>query len=93
MSEEVYCSHADKRQSFLQADLSFWVYLAKHAQSNQNKKFVISLQYLKENVKDEVNFLHADKHRMFLQIDTIILSVCVTRQHPQVSQNDNFAIF
>ena len=34
--------------------------------------FAISLQYFKENVKDEVS---ADKHQRFLQKDTIILVV------------------
>ena len=29
-----------------------------------------------ENVKDEVDFLPADKRQRFLQIDTIILGVC-----------------
>ena len=46
------------------------------AQSTQTSKFTISLQYLKENVKDEVDFLPADKHQRFLQIDNIILGVC-----------------
>ena len=32
-----------------------------------------NLQYLKETVKDEVDFLPADKRQRFLQIDTIIL--------------------
>ena len=36
----------------------------------------MSLQYLKKEVRDEVDFLHADKHQRFLQIDTIILGVC-----------------
>ena len=49
---------------------------ARHALSTQNNKFAISLQYLKEKVMDEVDFLHADKHERFLQIDTIILGVC-----------------
>ena len=31
--------------------------LAKYAQSAQNNKFTISLQYHKENMKDEVDFL------------------------------------
>ena len=30
--------------------------------STQNNKFAISLQYSKENVKDEVDFLPPDKH-------------------------------
>ena len=44
--------------------------------STQNYKFAISLLYLKENVKDEVDFLPADKLQRFLQSDTNILSVC-----------------
>ena len=51
---------------------SFWACLTRHAQSTQNNKFVISLQYLKEKVKDEVSFLPADKHQGFLQIDIIL---------------------
>ena len=35
--------------------------IARHAQSTQNNKFTISLQYLKKNVKDEVDFLPAEK--------------------------------
>ena len=56
--------------------LSHWVFVARHAQSTQNNKFAISLEYLKENIKDEVDFSPADKRQRFLQIDTIILGVC-----------------
>ena len=38
--------------------------------------FTISLQYRKENVKEEVDFLPADKHQRFLLSDTLILGVC-----------------
>ena len=38
----------------------------------QNKMFPISLQYLKKQGSDEVDFLHADKHESFLLIDTLI---------------------
>ena len=38
--------------------------------------FTISSQYCKENVKDEVDFLPADKRQRFLQGDTVILDVC-----------------
>ena len=55
--------------------LSFWVCIVRQAQSIQNDKFAISLQYLKENVKDDVDFSPADKHERSLQIDTIILYV------------------
>ena len=54
---------------FYKLILSFY----KHAQSTQNNKFAISLQYLKKDVSDEVDFLHVDKHKGLLQIDTMIL--------------------
>ena len=50
---------------------SFCVFVARHAQSTKNNKFAISLQYLKENMKDEIYFLHVDKHQSFLQIDAM----------------------
>ena len=37
--------------------VSLWVFVVRVAQSAQNNKFTISLQHLKENVKDEVYFL------------------------------------
>ena len=58
--------------------LSLWVCVARHAQSTQSNKFVISLQYLKENVNDEVDSLPANKHQRFLQSVTIILGVKVS---------------
>ena len=36
--------------------------MVKHSQSFQNNKFAMSLQYLKKEVRGEVDFLHADKH-------------------------------
>ena len=47
---------ADKHKNFLQVDSIIWVCLVRHTQSTINNKFTISLKYLKENVKDEVNF-------------------------------------
>ena len=70
----------------------FWMCVTRLAQSTQNNKFAISLQYLKENGKNEVDFLLADKHQRFLQNDTIIFGVCVSRQ-AQITQNKKFAIF
>ena len=45
--------------------VSLSVYVAFHSQSTQNSKFAMSLQYLKENVKDEVDFLLAGTHQSF----------------------------
>ena len=58
---------------------------SKHAQSTQNNKFAISLQYLKKDVSDEVDFLHVDKHRGLLQIDTMILKETVTPKIPKIT--------
>ena len=41
--------------------------LVKHSQSSQNSKFAISFQYVKKEVKDEVDFLHANK-QSFLKV-------------------------
>ena len=57
--------------------------MTRHAQTTQNNKFAISLQYLKKEVNiketynnfglsDEVDILHADEHESFLQIDSLI---------------------
>ena len=66
------------------------MYVTKHAQSTQNSKFAISLQYLEKDVRDEVHFLHADKHKGLLQIDTMILMEIV--KHSQNSQNSKFSM-
>ena len=50
--------------------------MIKNSQSSQNSKFAMSLQYLKKEVKAEVDFLHAEfpkslfqhfEHQSFLQ--------------------------
>ena len=46
--------------------------MTRHAQIIQNNKSAISLQHFKKEMGDEVDFLHADKHESFLQIDTMI---------------------
>ena len=60
--------HADQHESMLQIDTMILMGIVKHSQSSQNSKFAMSLQYLKKEVKDEVDFLHADKHQSFLKV-------------------------
>ena len=43
--------------------------MARHAHITQNNKFAISLQHLKKEVSDAADFLHADKHQSFLQVE------------------------
>ena len=49
--------------------------MVKHSQSSQNSKFAMCLQYLKKEVRDEVDFLHAEKHQSLQQIDFNILGI------------------
>ena len=44
--------------------------MARYAQSTQNSKFVVSLQYVKKEGRDEVDFL---QHQTFLRVDPINL--------------------
>ena len=69
--------------------LSLWVCVTRHAQSTKNNTFAVSLQYFKKNVKDEVDFLPADKPQRFLQIGTIILGIC--GQTYPITQKNKFA--
>ena len=40
--------------------------IVKHSQNFQNSKFSMFLQYI-QDVKDEIDFVHADKHQSFLK--------------------------
>ena len=64
--------HANNGESLLQIDSMVLMGMVKHFQSSQNSKFAMSLQYLKKEVKDEVDFLHADKHQNFYKLISII---------------------
>ena len=77
VSNEVDFVRADKDENLLQIDRMTLMGMAKHPQSSQNSKFAMSLQYRKKKKKkviDQVDFLHADKHHSFLQVDFKIWS-------------------
>ena len=75
---------------FFNVMLSFLICVSRHAQITQNKRFAISLQYIKRKVNDKVDFLHAGKHENLLQVDTMILLETV--KHFQSSQNSKFTM-
>ena len=52
--------------------------MVKHSENFQKSKFVMSLQYLKKEVRGEVDFLLADKHQSFLQVDFNTLGIKVS---------------
>ena len=60
---------ADKHESMLQIDNMILMEMVKHSRSPQKNKFAMSLQYPKKQVRDDIDFLHADKHQSFLQVD------------------------
>ena len=60
---------------FYKLILSFWVCIARHAQSTQNKKFAYLCYISRKTWGMKVDFLPADKRQRFLQICTIILGV------------------
>ena len=58
MRDEVDFLPADKNKCSLQDDIvSLCVCITRYSKSTQNNKFAIYLQYLKENVMDEIDFL------------------------------------
>ena len=59
--------HAEEHEGFLQIDTVGLIWMVKPSQSSQHSKFTISLLYLKQEVKDEVGYLHADKNQRWLQ--------------------------
>ena len=67
--------------------------VVKHSQSLQNSKFVMSLQYLKKEVKDEVDFLHADKHQSFLKVYFNTLSIEVSCKVDMIIINEDDQAF
>ena len=69
--------------------VSLWLCVARHAQNTQ-KKFAISLQYLKKELSDEVDFLHVHEHEILLQIDAMILLWII--KYSQSFQNSKFAM-
>ena len=61
MGDEVEFLPADKDKSFLQDGSIILGGISQTGPNTRNNQFTISLLYLKENMKDEVDFLAADK--------------------------------
>ena len=62
VNDDVYFWHIDKHCSLLQVHTINFSLCIQVCPKYSNNEFTISLQNLKENVKDEVDFLPADKH-------------------------------
>ena len=66
---------ADKHEILLQIGNMILMRIVKHWKGSQNSKLTMSLQYLRNKVKDELDFLHSDKHQSFLQVDFNTLAI------------------
>ena len=60
MKDEVDFFPADKHKSLLQIYTMLLMGIVKHSQSSPNSKFTMSLQYLKKEVRYEVDFWHVN---------------------------------
>ena len=66
----------------------FYKLIARDPQKTQNKKStLLHLEYLKENLKDEVDFLPADKRQWFLQVD---INLRVSPGMPKLPKTTSF---
>ena len=71
--------YADKYESFPHIDALLFDWDDEAFPSSQNIKFAMSSQNLRKEVRDEVDFLYADKQQnyfgrqSFLQVATIII--------------------
>ena len=76
----IFCLQMNVK-GFFKLLLSFYVCVTRHTQITQDSKFAVSLQYLKKELSDEVDLLHAGEHENLLRIDGMILIEMV--KHPQ----------
>ena len=63
VSDEVDFLHAGEHEGFPQISTMVLIGMIEHSQSSQTSKFAMSLQYFKQEVRHEVDFLHADKRQ------------------------------
>ena len=56
MGDEIDFSHADKHESLLQIDTTNLIGMVKYSQSSQNRKFAMSLLFLKKTLKMKLIF-------------------------------------
>ena len=71
--------------------LSLLMHVITFAQIPQNNKFAISLQYLKEEVRNGSHFLHADKRQSFHKL--VLSFLMEVARHVQVNQNRKLVVF
>ena len=71
--------------------LSLLTDMVKHSQNTQNNNIAISLQYRKKEVRNGVNFWHADKDQSFCQLALSFLMEVA--RHVQSTENEKLVAF
>ena len=82
MSDEVDLLHAGKHESLLHIDS---MYMVKNPQSSQNSISAMSLQYLKKELKAEVDFFHAEFPKSLFQHLSLLMGMIKCFQITQTS--------
>ena len=59
--------------------------MMEHSQSSQNRRFAMSLEYLKKDVTDEVDFFYMEKNIKDFLKSILSSSVCGAK-HAQITQ-------
>ena len=86
----IFCVQINTR-IFYKLIVSLWVCVARRAQSTQNNKPTMSLQYLKESVKDKVDFFCPQINvKGFFKL--ILLFWVNVARHVQIAINNKVAI-
>ena len=87
----IFCMKISSIKDFNKLVVMFLLVIARHAQNTQNDRFVISLQYLKKEGKDDVIFYMQIKYQTILQVDTINLGGHGQAMPAQITQSSKFA--
>ena len=87
----IFCMKISSIKDFNKLVVLFLLVIARHAQNTQNGRFVISLQYLKKEGKDDVIFYMQIKYQTILQVDTINLGGHGQAMPAQITQSNKFA--
>ena len=88
----IFCMDISSIKDFYKLVLMFLLIIARRAQNTLNGKFVISLQYLKKEGKDESDFFCMQiKWPTVLQVDTINLGGHGQAMDAQITQSNKFA--
>ena len=91
MKDETDLIPTDKCQRFLQIATIILGASGQACPNYSKKTFAIFLQYLKKELINEIDFLHADKYESLLAIDS--MSLMWMTKHSQRSQNSKFAMY